>query len=455
MQNRQLESGTEGIYVALMDADGCFYNVIFDVLLRYMIADHGHEIFLDDDIIEDDKEINRIIGIIDKTGDILLERYVSEGTLSMSSALDKKILSIYHEFITEQFGADAAQCSKKVKISAIKRAFILDLLETDVGRNIYNTLLLVANQRWVAHVEGCVKSHSYRSLLLMSGSNRQSYKLEFVNSVNNGTGFFVTDLLSISAAFEESINHENAKPVKCCMEPFLLADLYAGKYAGDSLGLIIKEQEAREELTDSNQPIKHNDYVFDETKFTLIYAAAHHVASRHPDDRVTIAFFDDRNDIQSALIAIFSANSDLLPENVCIEFWPYTGKMADQPLDVIRGTSTVIDCQYYENVRRIIELCGGNLNDPAGATIDTANIFMRDAAMLLLQKFKTMRSSVNPALYEFGSLSENASTLFAASAAAAAATTLAGRPDDLLADQGQPAHRPALDAARTPSPPGR
>jgi hypothetical protein len=178
----------------------------------------------------------------------------------------------------------------------------------------------------------------------------------------------------------------------------------------------------------TNEFFDHHDYVFDDTKFTLLYAMLHYAATKHHGHAITVAFFDDRMDIHDVITRIFKAHPDLIPDNVTLECWHYHGAKLDKPLTVINGVG-VIDHHFRENIKRIIEICGFSATDYVNA-VNTGAVILSDETMPLLAAFKEARSLRHPEQHELSSLFQNALTLFshpeprATSSAAAAAAAM-------------------------------
>lgn len=409
-------------FIALVDADGCFYNTIVDASIRYLIAEYSTVI---DEIVDDPSIVKSRSHLIDLMQKSILEnigifsaQYASTGKVHMRRDINKIMLDKCED--------DATQSDVSLKISKIKLNYILKMGAVDELRELYQIILLLANESLFRYIESRVKTDGYHQLLLMSGSNRQSRNRELVNMISNGTALFANDLTGMAALLRVSVNHHNPMPITCYFDRFLLADVYADKCDGYSFDLIVQEI-----MSEEDETFNHHDYVFDETKFTLIYAMLHYAAAKHAGHAMTMAFFDDRRDIHETILKIFSAHPDLIPENVTFECWHYQGIMLDQPVTVIKGKG-VVDYHFRENVKKIIEVCGFSATEYQKA-VDTGAVILKDEAMPLLAAFKELRSLLHPEQHELSSLFQNALTLFsspepgstssAAAAAAAAAAT--------------------------------
>ncbi len=93
------------------------------------------------------------------------------------------------------------------------------------------------------------------------------------------------------------------------LDRFLLADLQ--NEALDEENCFLK-------LVDPSYKEKHNDWYFDESKVTLLYAKMHRGALLNPDSPVIINFYDDNEEILFNLEDFFTEYDDLIPENVIL-----------------------------------------------------------------------------------------------------------------------------------------
>ncbi len=162
------------------------------------------------------------------------------------------------------------------------------------------------------------------------GSNRQDYATDMLNARMN------TDARgSCFPAFTRVCEHLNVT-----QNNFLMADLNNGMTHGRNFQYI---------TTDSERADEYN-WVFDETKTTILYAQMHKMASEHPNEAIVFDFFDDRDDILDQLRVFFTRLPDLIPKNVTLRLNHYNG--ADVTLRAeIRGADVMIDKNYEATVR--------------------------------------------------------------------------------------------------------
>lgn len=418
MQSR-LQGSKAKTFVALVDADGCFYNTIFDALFRYLIANYGFFLTMPSAHLSDNL-VDRILQDVCSAADNFHKEYEKTGSIHLPSYINQFILA----------NNPSQEGDVEERISQIKLEYIRYLLALRAkGEDIYQTIILIANKHWVDFVESRVKLEEYQQFLLMSGSSRQSKKIEEINMLCYGTRPFVMELLDLIKLFRQSINHRNPHPVACYFDRFMLADIYADKYPGHSFDRIFQDAASL-----NGAALTHHGYVFDETKFTLLYAMMHYVASKHKDQDITLAFFDDRKDIHDVNGRIFSQHPDLLPANVTLECWHYEGQALGIPMFVVKGEG-MIDHHFSNNIKRMIEWCGVP-SDKYEGNVDTGRCILDEANLSILSSFKLLRDTILIARRQ-------ASTLFTRS-----------HPTDLAVARDQPAH-PAPDDSLTPTRPGQ
>ncbi|MCH9757436.1 MAG: hypothetical protein K0U37_09645 [Gammaproteobacteria bacterium] len=74
---------------------------------------------------------------------------------------------------------------------------------------------------------------------------------------------------------------------------------------------------------DSEYEGEHEEWYFDESKITIIYAKMHRSAMCNPDGVALFTFYDDRQDILNALSSFFRRNEALLPHNLILNLCHY------------------------------------------------------------------------------------------------------------------------------------
>lgn len=425
MQRVDIEKKT---FVALVDADGCFYNLLVEALLYDLIVNYSDDIdaiSLDATQVNDlSKKIGNMKSSIKVNAKLYGLQFMQSGNIHITDFIFKSLSSKKYQYLIDQ----ELNVSVAYQLKIIYANWLCNVPEL---KEVYQALLLAANDALFSHLNEVVRNGCYHQMAFMSGSNRQSRRREVVNILNNGTRAFVIDLSDLTPVVAKSINvhsDKDGQDIACHFDGFLLADIYAGKDDGHSFNLMLQEVEQAE---DDHDELPHHDYVFDETKFTLVYAMLHRAAVRYEGHNITVAFFDDRVDIHDVIKRIFAAHPDLIPANVTLECWHYRGMKIGYPLAVIQGEG-VIDHHFRENIKKIIEICGfsvSNYKDP----INTGAVILADVEMPLLAAFKELRALHHPEQHEFASMFQHALTLFShpeASRSAAVAAVDDARPEN-------------------------
>lgn len=162
------------------------------------------------------------------------------------------------------------------------------------------------------------------------GSNRQSLSIDLMNRPFKGSCFpaikKISDFLGI------------------LLDKLLLADIYGDLPDGTSF----------DRAMDKDYKGDHSEWIFDETKATIIYAQIHKIAALHPNDEIILDFYDDkRQDILEKLNSFYSKYPDLIPLNVTLRLHHYAG--GDVTLvNSIKGTG-FIDSDYRQTVKDMAE----------------------------------------------------------------------------------------------------
>ncbi|HAT1825045.1 hypothetical protein SC438_13385 [Legionella pneumophila] len=186
-------------------------------------------------------------------------------------------------------------------------------------------------QRILARQEG------YDLLIVASGTNRQDKFIDELNGQRSDSAIPAFPIIQSYLASQVDC--------KVVMDPFLLADLYGNKEAGQSYTAILNEKYLHSQEN-------HTQSAFDESKRSLLYAHAHRVAALHPDSEIVIDFYDDRNDILSGLYDFYNDNPFLLPANVTLRLNQYEGKEVTA-YPGIKGDGP-IDYRYLINTQKMI-----------------------------------------------------------------------------------------------------
>jgi hypothetical protein len=141
------------------------------------------------------------------------------------------------------------------------------------------------------------------------------------------------------------------------LDPFLLADIYGALPSGESYAHAI----------DKDYKGSHSDWLFDETKATIIYAQMHKSALENPNEEIIFDFYDDRGfgmrapkDILEELHEFFSKNPELIPPNVTLRLNHYAGDKV-RSMEPIKGKKdNIIDANYRKTVLDMAEVTKKN-----------------------------------------------------------------------------------------------
>ncbi len=129
---------------------------------------------------------------------------------------------------------------------------------------------------------------------ITSGSARQSKACDDTNIQNN-------DSTSSFELYDYLAGH-----LESSLDKLLLSDIKENLPTGTSW----------DRATDSEYTESHEDWYFDESKITLLYARMHRASMCNPNGHAIFIFYDDREDILDALYHFFNENIDLVPPNI-------------------------------------------------------------------------------------------------------------------------------------------
>lgn len=189
--------------------------------------------------------------------------------------------------------------------------------------------ILNANKKFLSQLKE--KNNLYSRSIAIVGSNRQSYQVDLVNQTGAKPSCF-PELKKIAAE------------LKCEYDTFLLADIYGDLPAGTSY---LRALEPNPENS------THSNWVFDESKVSVLYAQIHKTALENPNEEIEFEFYDDRADILNQLKGFFN-KTDLIPKHVRLKLHQYAGGEVKECPE-IQGTGFV-DAHYKKTVKRMAEL---------------------------------------------------------------------------------------------------
>lgn len=174
-------------------------------------------------------------------------------------------------------------------------------------------------------------NNNYSQTITFIGSNRQSRRIDIMNSDVKGSCFpaiqAVTDYLMTD------INY----PV--IFDPFLMADIYSDLASGVSYYRGLSRFYSGH----------HAEWQFDENKLSMLYAQMHKIASEYPDESIQFDFYDDKESIFQGLIPYFENNKKTIPSNVTLNLYQYWGGQVFQR-GAYQGEGN-IDFAYRETIK--------------------------------------------------------------------------------------------------------
>ena len=177
------------------------------------------------------------------------------------------------------------------------------------------------------------ENEEFTTVYSLVGSNRQSYQIDIVNSWGKGSCF---------PAIKTVSDH-----LGTILDTFLLADIFGNLPIGTSYS---------QATSSTKHEIEHSDWMFDETKTTLIYAQIHKMANQHPNEPIILDFYDDRgngerasHDILEQLRDFYTKHHALIPVNVTLRLNHYAGGNVTL-MNEIKGTG-FIDENYQQTVK--------------------------------------------------------------------------------------------------------
>lgn len=214
--------------------------------------------------------------------------------------------------------------------------------------------LAKANPQLFNHIQKTAKG---KSVILMVGSNRQDYGIDYTNTIKKGkyiTESCFTALSSISAYLKNILGIDNE------FDTYLLADTTNKLIPGSSFLKAEKAiaQRNKEVIkSDDEETAEHPTWMplSDESKLSVLYAQIHRIASLHPHtEAITYTFYDDRQDILDNLYQVFSQNPNLIPPNVTLQLYQYSGDEVVPYQQEIIGQGELADYYYADTIKSLV-----------------------------------------------------------------------------------------------------
>ncbi|MBN9229646.1 MAG: hypothetical protein BGO90_08140 [Legionella sp. 40-6] len=198
--------------------------------------------------------------------------------------------------------------------------------------------IIGTNLPLLSHIIADLKHTNYDKVILGYGTNRQDH------NIDQGQLYPISSLAPVLPLFHRYISKKIANTH---IEPFLMADIFGVykidkrnrtendqfKTAGDSYKAILQHHYG-------NKVTPQESTISDSTKLSLIYAQLHRAASLHPQDTISVDFYEDNHDILTEMGNFFGRYPEMLPKNVEINIIPYNGTFFGKK-QTIKGTGTI------------------------------------------------------------------------------------------------------------------
>jgi hypothetical protein len=232
---------------------------------------------------------------------------------------------------------------------------------------LQNEILISENVNLFNHLSNEAKDIDYPDKIqLLLASARQSFMSDTINMIHgrdiNGSAF--QGLLMFRNRMEYEMHKLNKKNMSIEINYLLLADLYADLEHGKSFRLALSQMhnESRNwksnciELLPKNNFNGHANWIFDDSKITIVYAHIQMLAFENPMTNITYDFYDDRMDILENIHDFFVKNLDLIPLGLTISLNQYCGGDI-RKIALLIGNGR-IDQTYDKSIKKLVELSG-------------------------------------------------------------------------------------------------
>jgi len=352
----------KNIEVNILDGDGCFF---YPFSIGFQMLAYNYSDFFE-------KWGNEKENVIKKNEKLMGEnlRQIAGSFIKNAKKVDKFFLQdTFPKFIKDKFKAYLIRENKikendedyKEKITELNNfikdnsdenlasAWCLLLMKwiNKINKEFIYELFVMSNYVWIENLKN--RENNFDQIILINGSNRQSYAIDKSNSTRNGTPSFFVCLQVLHTYLFKNISS------KIQLNTFTLTDTVNGLREGESFNNVLKH------VFMDKDGLTHKSCFFDDNKIMLLYNAIHHVAVQNRLDKITINFYDDKKDILNNVYRVFSQYPQLLPKRVTLNLHRYVGKLYPEVMTV-KGSGSV-DMYYRKNVNKMAAMCGAI--DPA------------------------------------------------------------------------------------------
>lgn len=310
----------ESNLAVLLDADGCFYNNFYTVLMLEVI--------------------NKFHAEID-------EALKHNPFAAKPEELKRKIREFVHDYDILKIDPqkDLKRLATYLDLRKINKADMVSKLDY-LCPDIIDSALYRANAHMFNGLVSRAKELNCRRITFMVGSNRQSYKIDGLNSDLHGTRSFYRDLQRMVELLPTIIKTN----ISFHLDKFLLADAYANLPSGTSF--------CRSLQIDSKS-ISHADTVWEEMKTHSIYGFMHYIAQRYPNT-MGVEFIDDREDILKAIAEAYGTDDKYgaLPAYMPLRMGLYSGDVVVRKPDYMLEGRGLVDLELDKTLRMIAKSFG-------------------------------------------------------------------------------------------------
>lgn len=146
-------------------------------------------------------------------------------------------------------------------------------------------------------------------------------------------------------------------------------------------------QKAIDELNENKNKYTgdvHPDWLWDETKATLLYAQIHNIATAHPTEEIEFHFYDDRKDILTSLSDFYRTYPNLIAKNVTLHLHHYEGDKVSSS-EPIKGAG-FIDRNYRQTVKEMGNITMKETDKAPWEKLFVAEFFMKNNNLTKLKQ---------------------------------------------------------------------
>lgn len=219
--------------------------------------------------------------------------------------------------------------------------------------------LIETNDKFIQHVLAEIEQGRYQQVVLMIGSARQSKIIDDINhmsKVKGGTESCYAAILNLCDEIQQKLT------IPCTVDRMLLADIYGDRPLGENFTKSVNDEK-----------YNYSHFVWDEYKYSIIYSQIHKIASENNNADIFYHFYDDRvSDILLYLSMFYNNNTILIPNNLILHFYQYTGDVPaksefklfeDYYGYSVRGQG-IVDHSFIDNIKLMARCCGFDPTQP-------------------------------------------------------------------------------------------